>query len=88
MNEKELEKMLKALANKRRLAILKVLGAGKEKMVGEISERIKLSFRSTSRHLSILYSAGILDRRQVALQVLYKISSDIPKIASNILSSV
>ena len=40
MNEKELEKMLKALANKRRLAILKVLGAGKEKMVGEI-EKLK-----------------------------------------------
>ncbi len=68
---KELEKTLKALANKRRLAILHHLKKNKEATVTEFAEAINLSFRSTSRHLSILFSAGVLEKRQQSTEVYY-----------------
>ena len=74
MKEKELERMFKALANRRRLAILSFLKKKKQANVGEISEVIKLSFKSTSRHLGVLASAGILDKEQNSLYVNYSLS--------------
>ncbi|KKT40472.1 MAG: ArsR family transcriptional regulator [Candidatus Giovannonibacteria bacterium GW2011_GWA2_44_13b] len=72
---KNLEKLLKALANKRRLEILKSLKKepGDELSVGEIAEKIKLSFKATSRHLRILFEADILDKEQRNIQVFYHI---------------
>jgi len=49
---KETERQLKALANKRRLAILKFLFAKEPASVGSIAQEIKLSFKSTSRNVS------------------------------------
>ena len=71
--EKETEKMLKALANIRRLKILNYLYSKKEASVGDISESIRLSFRSTSRHLAVLMAADIIDREQRGLEVFYRI---------------
>ena len=73
---KELEKTLKALANRRRLAIVKHVKSNKEASVGEIACAIHLSFKSTSRHLSVLVNAEILDREQRSLQVFYRLASD------------
>lgn len=75
MSEKELEKTLKALANKRRLQILRYLKNVKEAPVGDIAEEIRLSFKSTSRHLSVLASADIVEKEQRSLQVFYRLSS-------------
>jgi DNA-binding transcriptional ArsR family regulator len=74
MNERELEKILKALANKRRLAILKFLKSKREAPVGEIAEKIHLSVKSTSKHLNRLSSVDILDKEQRSLQIFYRIS--------------
>ena len=52
--EKELEWILKALANRRRLGILRVLKQNREATVGDIAAEIRLSFRSTSKHLGVL----------------------------------
>ncbi len=73
---KNLERLLKALANKRRLEILRALKKERdgELSVGEIAERIGLSFKATSRHLSILTSADILEKEQRSLQVFYRIA--------------
>ncbi len=70
----KLERHLKAVANKRRLAILAFLKKRKIASVGEISDYIKLSFTSTSKHLLILSAAEILEKDQVGLQMFYKIS--------------
>lgn len=56
----EFEKIFKAVANKRRLQILLFLKLEKEATVGAIAEHIRLSVKSTSRHLSVLYLAGIV----------------------------
>ena len=81
-----LEKVLKALANKRRLAILKYLKKNKEASVGEIAEAIGLSFKSTSRHIRILLAVSILDRDQRILSVYYYIDGNISSLIKLILS--
>ncbi len=68
---KELERVLKALANKRRLAIVYFLKKNREATVTELAEAINLSFRSTSRHLSTLFGAGVLEKRQQSTEVYY-----------------
>ncbi len=88
MAEKELEKVLKALANKRRLAILKYLKTRRQASVGEIAGAIKLSFRATSKHLSLLSAADILDKEQQGLQIYYRLADLLPVAAKPIISLV
>lgn len=88
MTEKELEKVLKALANKRRLAILRYLKERRQAPVGEIAGAIKLSFRATSKHLSILSAADILDKEQQGLQIYYRLADSQPSASKAIVSLV
>jgi len=90
-NIKEIEKILKVLANKRRLAIIKYLKKNKEAKVGDIADEINLSFKATSKHLSLLFNANIVGKEQRSLQMWYKISPTqnyISKYISNQLSGV
>ncbi|MBI2623490.1 MAG: winged helix-turn-helix transcriptional regulator [Candidatus Liptonbacteria bacterium] len=68
---REFEKTLKAVANRRRLAILKYLKSNDAASVGEIAREIGLSLRSTSRHLAVLSACDIVERDQRGLQVFY-----------------
>jgi DNA-binding transcriptional ArsR family regulator len=86
MNEKELEKVLKALANKRRIAILKYLKRIGRASVGEIAESIKLSFKATSKHLMILSSLDIVDKEQESLTMFYFLSKTNHPIVTKLLS--
>jgi len=86
MSPQELEKLLKAVGNRRRIAILRYLRKHREASVGELAGEIKLSFRSTSRHLNILLSAGIVENDQRSTQIFYKIISPCDLVISNILS--
>lgn len=85
MKERDLERTLKALANKRRLDILKYLSIGEEANVGNIAKHIHLSFKSTSRHLGILASADLLDKDQRGLEIFYSISKEMPDIIKAII---
>jgi len=82
------EKILKALANKRRLAIIRYLKTKKEASVGDIAEHIKLSFKSTSRHLAILSGADILDKEQRNVSVFYSLASNLPNLAGVVISKI
>ncbi|OHA06797.1 MAG: hypothetical protein A2934_03795 [Candidatus Sungbacteria bacterium RIFCSPLOWO2_01_FULL_47_10] len=86
MNEKELEKVFKACANKRRIAIIRYLKKEESAPVGEIASAIHLSFRSTSRHLRVLASSGILESEQKGLTIRYGISSARGRIINTIIS--
>ena len=91
ISEKDFERIMKALANRRRLAILRFLKNGNEKKenkasVGDIAEEIRLSFKATSKHLGILSAAGVVDREQRSLQMFYRLSSDIPAPARLVIS--
>jgi len=86
MKDSEIERVLKALANKRRLMILRFLKIKKESSVSDIASQIKLSLKSTSRHLSVLFGADILEREQRNLQVFYKLSGGMAESAKRIVS--
>lgn len=72
---RKLEKILKALANRRRLAILKYLKENKEAPVAEIADEINLSFKATSKHLGVLSAIDIIEREQRSSQMFYSLSA-------------
>ena len=72
---RDIERILKALANRRRLAILKYLKDKKEARVGDIAGTIRLSFKATSKHLGILFAADIVEKEQRSLEMWYRLSS-------------
>ena len=82
------EKVLKALANKRRLKILKHIDASGRSVVGDISQSIKLSMKATSKHLQILYAADLLERDQRGLRAYYDLSATLPKYVRIILTDI
>lgn len=85
---KEYEKTLKALANRRRLQIIKYLKEKKTATVTDIAEHLKLSFKSTSKHLAILFGAGIVDKEQISLSMFYSVVEPLPKIAKQVISLI
>ncbi|MEJ0021242.1 MAG: metalloregulator ArsR/SmtB family transcription factor [Candidatus Doudnabacteria bacterium] len=71
---KEIERIVKALANRRRLAILKCLKHQREASVGQIADQIKLSLKATSKHLNLLAHADLVDKEQRSLTVFYRLN--------------
>ena len=87
-NLKQNEKEQKAFANKKRLEILIYLSKQKEASVSSIASQIKLSVRSTSRHLAVLRLAEIVDREQRGPEVYYKIETQLQTIPKNLLDMI
>lgn len=86
MKEKDLEKIFKALANKRRLEIIRYLKKRKNATVGSVANEIKLSFKSTSKHLNILFIADIVDREQRDLQKFYSLPKPVSDFIKHLLT--
>lgn len=86
MKGTETEKILKAVANKRRLAILNCLNGKRGVPVNIVAKQIKLSFRSTSKHLGVLYAADLVDKEQKSLSVFYSLNPGGVKVLSLIKS--
>ena len=82
---KETEKLLKALANSRRLAIVRFLNTSRKATVGDVATQIKLSFKATSKHLGILRAADVVDREQVNLHMVYCLARPMHKILKSTL---
>ncbi len=80
-----MERVLKALANQRRLEIVRILKKRRQATVGEIAEAIDLSFRATSKHLGVLRSAEILDKKQQSLQMWYFLSDSPGEVAKSVI---
>ncbi|MCH8741944.1 helix-turn-helix transcriptional regulator [Patescibacteria group bacterium] len=59
--------------------MLKYLLERKELTVGQISELIRFSFKSVSKHLSILENANLAKSRQIGLNKLYSINQKVQK---------
>ncbi|OGG60464.1 hypothetical protein A3C86_01185 [Candidatus Kaiserbacteria bacterium RIFCSPHIGHO2_02_FULL_49_16] len=76
MREVELERQLKVLANRRRLAILNLLRKRKDVNVSDVADTIRLSLTSTSRHLNMLERMGFVEKEQRSLNVYYRITSN------------
>ncbi|MBI3115003.1 MAG: winged helix-turn-helix transcriptional regulator [Candidatus Kerfeldbacteria bacterium] len=78
MIQPALERQLKALANRRRLAILAYLRTHRSAYVSELRKHLNLSFKATSKHLQLLFAAELVEREQRSLQMFYSLSSYFP----------
>jgi len=67
-----MELALKALAEPRRVEILKVIGSG-ETPAGEIAEHFKLTRPAISQHLRVLVDAKLLAERREGTRRLYRV---------------
>ena len=85
-NVRIVEPQLKALTNRRRLAILKFLESKDKASVGTIAAEIKLSFKATSAHLLILSACDILGREQTSTTVLYQLSRPLSPLIKTVLT--
>ena len=83
---KNLERTLKALANKRRLAIVGYLKKRESSFVGDIAEEIDLSFKATSKHLSVLGAANIVEKKQRSSRMFYRLVENQSSAAKHIIS--
>ena len=72
---KAAEKILKALANRKRLEALAFLNKTKTASVGEVAKAIKTSIKSTSKHLLILHNADFLEKKRVHGLTIYSLGN-------------
>ncbi len=86
MEVKTLERQLKALANERRLLILKELKKRRTASVGALAKIIHISLKATSKHLAILKAAGMLETRKRGLAVFYRLSLDQKEPSAHVLA--
>ena len=84
-SERDLEKIFKALGNRRRLSILRILKKDGKLSVGDIASEIDMSIKATSKHVAILAGAGLLDREKHGLGVWYGISNDLVETSRKVL---
>ena len=80
------ETIFKTLANVNRLKIIKMLPSGEKLNVGDISQKLRITFSATSRHLIILQRVGVLETEGTAGHVFYFIRQDIPNDFRKVLS--
>lgn len=80
----ELEKIFKALSDKNRIRILKMLQK-KSLCVCEIREVLKLAVSTVSKHLSILREAGLINDWKEGKWINYRLNPQPSQMASNAL---
>jgi len=70
-----MENAFKALASTPRRRILNHL-AGGPMTVGEIAEKFDMAMPSISKHLSVLYQAGLVHQQKRGQHIIYSIAAD------------
>lgn len=88
MRYKDLTSVFRALAGRRRLEIINLLQDGQERSVGEIAERIKLSVRSTSKHLLQLLTHDLVESRRLRNLVLYRSTNNHPDYLQKVVRAI
>jgi predicted transcriptional regulator len=74
MQKKNLEKVLKALANRRRLTLLAYLKTNQAVSVGTIAKELRMPFKTASRNLVMLERVGIVEKEQLHQQRIYRLA--------------
>ncbi len=69
----------KTLGNISRLKILKLLSSSRPLSVGDITEKINISFTGTSKHLIHLQRLDVLESEGTMGHVYYSINKNMPK---------
>ena len=61
--QKQLERIVKGFANHRRIEIMELLAKEPELSVFEISDKLRINFKTASEHLRRLVISGIIMKR-------------------------
>jgi DNA-binding transcriptional ArsR family regulator len=70
-----LPRLLKALAEPRRVAIVRLVHA-QELPAGEIAKKFRTTRQAISQHLNVLTNAGVLDVRREGTKRLYRVRGE------------
>jgi len=73
-NERHLERIMKGVANHRRIAILRMLEREPELSVEDISARFDISMKTVSEHVRRLAIAGLVMKRNAGRWVRHKLT--------------
>ena len=85
-NMRNMERTLKALANNRRLLILRHLAKVGSATVGELAGLNRIAMGSTSRHLSILKGVELIDQEQKSVEMYYHLTADGRRLLNKLLT--
>ncbi len=77
-------KILKALANEKRLEILKLLDKHSGFSIIEIAEEINLHFKSSSKHLKRLSEAGLVKSNRDGVWVRFGLTEKVDQLLKKI----
>jgi len=71
---RQIERIVKGFANHRRIEILELLAKHPELSVIEISDKLKINFKTGSEHIRRLAIAGLVLKRSAGSAVRHKLS--------------
>lgn len=71
--------VFRALGNPNRLHILQLLQKNKSMSVTELAESLNISFKNTSRNLSILQNLGLVESEGKMNHIFYSLGKNIKK---------
>lgn len=88
MKNPELERCFRSVANRKRLEILQLLARESELPPRDIAERIRLSPKSTHKHLQQLLQTGYVEKERRRDLVFYHLDVNAPALHKLILKFV
>ena len=74
LKKRQLEQIVRGFSNHRRIEMLDLIHSNPELSVNEISEKLKLNFKTTSSHLKRLIVAGLIMKRSKGRDIRHKLS--------------
>ena len=70
----DLERIVKGVANHRRIEILEILVKKPEMSVVEVADKLKLNFKTTSEHIKKMAISGLLMKRSDSKSIRHKLT--------------
>ena len=74
LKPRQLERIVKGFANHRRIQILELLEDTPELSVQEISQQLKINFKTASEHIRRLAISGLVLKRSRGINILHKLT--------------
>jgi len=72
LNHRQLERVVKGFSNHRRIQILELLDKNPELSVSEVSQKLKINFKTASEHIRRLAISGLVLKRNQGVSVRHK----------------
>ncbi len=80
--------VFRTLGNINRLKIIGMLFGGAKLNVGDIAQKLHISFKATSNHLAMLKNLDIIEAQSTAKHVFYFLSKEMPADFKKILNCI